>query len=222
MRILVLGGKGDIGQAIVRRFERAGDDVTAVGRDEFDLTDVAGIDGWFAEGRQFDVVVHSAGFNRPKPFLELDSAAIRHSIDSNLTGFLQVLHHVVPGMVERKSGRITVVSSLYGFISRRGRIAYAMSKHALNGAVKTLAIELGPSGILVNSVAPGFVDTRMTRANNDEAAIARMRAGIPLGRLARPEEIADIVYFVSSPENSYLTGQDLVVDGGFSVGGFQG
>lgn len=222
-KVLILGGKGGIGNAISRRFAAEGYAVTATGRDEFDLADPAAIDRWFATNDPaFDVLVHSAGVNRPALFTELDMATIEAGMEANLMGFLRVLKYVVPGMTAKRSGRITVVSSLYGFLSRRGRITYAMAKHALNGAVKTLAIELGPQGILVNSVAPGFVMTNMTRANNDDATIQRLVSGIPLGRMAEPEEIADVVYFVSSPQNRYLTGQDLVVDGGFSVGGFQG
>jgi 3-oxoacyl-[acyl-carrier protein] reductase len=75
--------------------------------------------------------------------------------------------------------------------------------------------------VLVNAVSPGYVDTKMTRANNDEATIARFVRGIPLGRLARPEELAEVVAFLCGPSNTYVTGQDIVVDGGFSVGGFQ-
>jgi 3-oxoacyl-[acyl-carrier protein] reductase len=221
-KALILGGKGGIGSAISRRFAAEGYTVIAVGRDEFDLADPAAIDDWFAANSfAFDVLVHSAGVNHPAPFTELDMTTIEAGLEANLMGFLRVLKHVVPGMTAKHWGRITVMSSLYGFLSRRGRITYAMAKHALNGAVKTLAIELGPQGILVNSVAPGFVMTDMTRTNNDDATIQRLVSGIPLGRMAEPEEIADVVYFVSSAQNRYLTGQDLVVDGGFSVGGFQ-
>lgn len=222
-RALILGGKGGIGSAIAQRFENEGYDVVATNRADFDLSAPASIDAWCKENdMNFQVLVHSAGFNKPAPFIDLSMETIQHGMDANLTGFLQIVKQVIPGMVDRQYGRITVISSLYGFLSRRGRITYAMAKHALNGAVKTLAIELGTDGVLVNSVAPGFVMTKMTRANNDEATIQRLTDGIPLGRMAEPEEIADIVYFVSSQQNRYLTGQDLVVDGGFSIGGFQG
>ena len=114
-----------------------------------------------------------------------------------------------------------IISSIYGFPARNGRLPYVASKHALVGIAKTLAIELGPSNILVNAVSPGYVDTKMTSANNDAATIERFRAGIPLGRLAEPAEIADVVAFLCGGGNRYLTGQDIVVDGGYSIGGFQ-
>lgn len=222
-RALVLGGTGDIGGAIAARLAEEDMDVRAVGRRDFDLADAASIEAWFAgNSADFDVLVHSGGFNQPAPFVDLSMETIEAGLDANLMGFLRVAKHVVPGMKARRSGRIVVVSSLYGFLSRHGRITYTMAKHALNGAVKTLAIELGASGILVNSVAPGFVMTKMTVANNDEATIARLVSDIPLGRMAEPDEIADVVNFLCSTQNRYLTGQDLVVDGGFSIGGFQG
>jgi len=97
-----------------------------------------------------------------------------------------------------------------------------MSKHALQGAVKTLAIEWAPLGVLVNAISPGYISTKMTYKNNSAETIARFIAGIPLGRLGTPEDIAEVASFLCSSNNRYLTGQDLVVDGGFSIGGFQG
>jgi 3-oxoacyl-[acyl-carrier protein] reductase len=100
-------------------------------------------------------------------------------------------------------------------------LPYVLSKHALNGAVKTLAIELGPSGVLVNSVSPGYIATPLTYRNNSKQDLEKLVAGIPLGRLGEPHEIAKVVEFLCSDLNTYINGQDLVVDGGFSVGGFQ-
>ena len=94
-----------------------------------------------------------------------------------------------------------------------------MSKHALVGAVKTLALELAADGVLVNSVSPGYIDTKLTRANNDSATIARLEAAIPLGRMGSPDEIAELVFFLASDTNRYISGQDLVIDGGFSIDG---
>jgi 3-oxoacyl-[acyl-carrier protein] reductase len=220
--VMVLGGSGDIGTAIVRHFSREGHKTLALGRKDFDLRDPASIDAWFNTAPTVDILVHSAGVNHPQPFLDLSMTQIEEGIDANLNGFLRTLKYVLPGMVERNFGRIVVLSSLYGFISRRGRITYAMAKHALNGAVKTIAIEHGANNVLINAVAPGFVETKMTRANNDEATISRLTAGIPVGRLATPDDIAEVVGFLCSDSNRYLTGQEIVVDGGFSVGGFQG
>jgi 3-oxoacyl-[acyl-carrier protein] reductase len=222
LRALVLGGKGDIGSAIASQLKADGMTVTALGRTDFDLSNTGQIAAFFATQSQgFDVLVHSGGLNVPKKFAELDEHEIRQSLEVNLFGFLQVARHCLPHWQQTGHGKVLVISSLYGFFGRRGRLPYVMSKHALNGAVKTLAIEWAEYGVLVNALSPGYVGTKMTRANNDEKTIARFVSAIPLRRLGTPEDIAQVASFLCSPCNRYLTGQDIVVDGGFSVGGFQ-
>lgn len=221
-RALVLGGRGDIGSAIALRLQQDGLDVTAVGSRDFDMGDPARIDAWFAEhGAAFDVLVHSGGLNVPKPFEQLTDDDIGRAMDVNLHGFLRVARHCLPHWKAHGGGHVLVISSLYGIFGRRGRLPYVMSKHALNGAVKTLAIEWAEYGVLVNALSPGYIGTKMTYKNNPQATIDRFTAGIPLRRLGTPEDIGEVAGFLCSPNNRYLTGQDIVVDGGFSVGGFQ-
>lgn len=221
-KVLILGGRGDIGTAMAEMFRQRGDRVVATGRAEMDLADPAAIDGFFgANAADFDVVVHSAGLNNPKIFAELSSEEIALSLQVNVQGFLQVLKHIEP-YLRAHGGRVLVISSLYGFLSRRGRLPYSISKHGLIGAVKTLAIELGPHGVLVNALSPGFVMTKLTTKNNNPEMIEKMRGWIPAGRLGTPREIAEVAWFLCSPANTYINGADIVVDGGFSVGGFQG
>lgn len=221
-RVLVLGGKGAIGAAIAEMLSERGDEVTATGRGELDLGDPDSIGGFFERQKpEFEVVVHSAGLNNPKLFADLTPAEIELSLQVNVQGFLRVLKHLDTHL-RLRGGRVLVISSLYGFLARRGRLPYVVAKHALVGAVKTLAIELGPHGVLINALSPGFILTRMTSKNNSPAAIAALEAGVPLGRLGTPREIAEVACFLCSGANTYLTGQDIVVDGGFSVGGFQG
>jgi len=223
MQVLVLGGHGDIGAAIAQAFTTQGHDVTAVGRNEFDLGRPDQIDDYFAKHpAQFDVLVHSGGLNHPKPFVELSDEQIRESLEVNLHGFLRVLRYCLPHWQTTGFGRVLVISSLYGFLGRRGRLPYVMAKHALNGAVKTLAIELADHGVLVNALSPGYIGTKMTYANNAPEVIDRLVAGVPLKRLGTPEDVAEVAGFLCSEKNRYLTGQDIVVDGGFSAGGFQG
>lgn len=221
-RALVLGGKGDIGSAITSALRTDGMEVMAVGRTDFDLGVAEQIDAFFVHyGNTFDVLVHSSGLNVPKPFEQLSEQDIRTAMDVNLYGFLHVARLCLPHWQQGNGARVLVVSSLYGFLGRRNRLPYVMSKHALNGAVKTLAIEWAEYGVLVNSLSPGYIGTKMTYANNSPATIARFNAGIPLRRLGTPEDIAEVAAFLCSPRNRYLTGQDIVVDGGFSAGGFQ-
>jgi NAD(P)-dependent dehydrogenase (short-subunit alcohol dehydrogenase family) len=220
--VLVLGGRGDIGSAIANRFASAGHDVLAVGRADFDLTQPESIERWFDRPHSpIGVLIHSAGLNHPKRFAELTDAEIRECFAANVEGFLQVARHAIPELVALQ-GRIVVLSSIFGFLSRIGRLPYAMSKHALVGVVKTLALELADEGVLVNAVSPGYIDTSLTRANNDDATIARLTSSVPLRRLGSPEDVAEAVYFLGSTHNRYMTGQDVVVDGGFSIDGGRG
>lgn len=223
MKVLILGGKGDIGQAITERMFDVGHEVRTVGRQDFDLTDSDQIDRFFqiTGAQEVDLLIHAGGYNIPKTFFDLTDEEIRRSLDANVFGFLDVVRHCMPYWKTKRKGRIVVLSSLYGFLGRRGRLPYVMSKHALNGAVKTLAIELASLGVLVNSVSPGYIATSLTYRNNAAQDIEKLVAGIPLGRMGDPSEIAKVVEFLGSDLNTYITGQDIVVDGGFSVGGFQ-
>lgn len=221
-KVLILGGRGDIGSATTQLFRSRGDDVTPTGRADLDLADPGGIDRYFAsKPADFDVLVHSAGLNNPKVFAELSTAEIAESLQVNVQGFLKVLKHLEPHL-RTHGGRVLVISSIYGFLSRRGRLPYSISKHGLIGAVKTLAIELGPHGVLVNALSPGFIMTKLTTKNNSPEMIDKIRGWIPLGRLGTPEEIAEVAWFLCSRANTYINGADIVADGGFSVGGFQG
>ena len=222
-RILLTGGSGSIGSAIATRL-RAGDadDVRAPDRAALDLASADSVAHSIASGacEGLDVLIHCAGFNEPKPALDVDRAAMLQSLEINLLSFLELTRAVVPSMIARGAGRILAVGSLYASRSQVRRLAYTASKHALLGATRTLAMEIGPHGIVVNTVSPGFVYTAMTRRNNGPAAIAALEQAVPLGRLAAPDELANVVAFLVSPENTYIHGQDIVVDGGFSVGWF--
>lgn len=223
MKALVIGGRGDIGSAISCDLKRFVSEVVAVGRSDFDLANPEQIKAFFNEvPPAFDIIVHSGGLNHPKRFEDLTDKEIRESLDANVLGFLDVVRLNLPHWKQREFGRIVVISSLYGFLGRRGRLPYVMAKHALNGVVKTLAIELANSGVLVNSVSPGYIETKLTRKNNGPEIIKKFEEAIPLGRLGVPDDIAKLVSFLCSPDNQYLTGQDIVVDGGYSAGGFQG
>lgn len=222
--VFLLGGGGDIGKAIARKFNENGYNVIAPTRQELNLEDITSIDGYFKGERHdidIDVIVHSAGWNLPKPIDRVTIEDIRKANSINVLGFYRVTQHLLPRLKKKKNGHIVAISSLYGVFSRRERLPYVMSKHALNGLIKTLALELGPYNIKVNIVSPGFVDTKMTRKNNDLKTIRSFEEKIPLGRLARPEDIANITYFLCSPENNYINGANIIVDGGYSIGGFQ-
>lgn len=112
-------------------------------------------------------------------------------------------------------GRIVNLSSCYATVTRPGRASYGAAKAGLNSLTRTACLEFAPGNVLVNAVCPGFVSTEMTHRNNSPRQIETMCGAIPLGRLASPEEIAAFVYFLGSEANTYITGQTLVIDGGF-------
>ena len=167
-----------------------------------------------------DVFIHCAGVNHPNVLgaLTLEDFLLTQQI--NTTAFFQIISYLTPGF-KKNGGFVLGVSSIYSVISRVGRLAYATSKHALNGALKTVALELGQYNVLVNTLSPGFVDTDLTRQNNSFETIAMLREKIAVKRLALPEDIANIAYFLCSEKNRYITGQNIVADGGYSVGGFE-
>ena len=221
-KVLILGGRGDIGAAMAKLFAERGDAVTVTGRADMDLAKEGTVDAYFASHpADFDVLIHSAGLNNPKIFAELSAAEIAESLQVNVQSFLRVLKHVEPHL-RKHGGRVLVLSSIYGFLSRRGRLPYSISKHGLVGAVKTLAIELAPYGVVVNALSPGFIMTKLTTKNNGPEMIEKIRGWIPVGRLGTPEEMAEVAWFLCSRANTYINGADIVADGGFSIGGFQG
>jgi len=163
-----------------------------------------------------DVLVNNAGwaqtgYETPRPrFAEIEPAAWERALELNLGTTFRMCRLVVPGMVQRRAGRIVNVSSITGpLVAQPGMTAYATAKAAVDGLTRALAVELGPSGITVNSVAPGSIETGAL--SDEEQRAAR---GTPLGRAGDPAEIAEAIAFLAAPAASYVTGQSLVVDGG--------
>ncbi len=220
--LLLTGGHGEIGTAIAERFKDEGWEIVAPKSNELDLADNNSIATYFkAWQSSVDAVIHCAGVNTPKSLEQLAWEDLERTMHINALSLVKILQHLVPSMKKKKSGYILAISSIYGIISRGGRLPYAMSKHALSGLVQTLAIELGPFNIKVNALAPGMVETKMTTQNNSPEEIFGLKAGIPLGRLGKPEDIAQVAYFLCSEGNSFITGQTIVADGGYIIGGFQ-
>lgn len=214
-RVLVTGGSRGLGKAAVDEFKRRGWDVVSPSRAELDLAIGDSIrnycDGFAATGR-LDALVHSAGVNWPRPLEQTSENEWQLTLQVNLTAFRQMVQLLAPTL---GGARVVALGSMLGFIARPNRAAYSGSKAGLIGLVRALAIDLANQATLINAVCPGYIDTDMTRQNNSEKQLADIANAIPLGRLGSPEEISKLVVWLCSPENTYITGQGIVIDGGF-------
>jgi NAD(P)-dependent dehydrogenase (short-subunit alcohol dehydrogenase family) len=167
-------------------------------------------------GQGIDVLINNAGINDPTPFAEIDPAIFERIQQVNVHAPFHLIRAVLPHMRAKQWGRIVTISSIWGIRSRAGRGAYSTSKFAIDGMTAALAAEVAKDGILANCVAPGFIDTELTRRVLGEAGIKDVLARVPIGRLGKPEEIAAFVAWLASPENSYISGQNIAIDGGFT------
>ncbi|HPE35919.1 MAG TPA: 3-oxoacyl-[acyl-carrier-protein] reductase [Spirochaetales bacterium] len=163
-----------------------------------------------------DVVVNNAGVTRDGLVFRMQLDDWKAVIDTNLTSAFLVCRAAARHMIKRRSGSIVNVSSVVGIIGNGGQTNYAASKAGLIGFTKSLAREVATRGVRVNAVAPGFVDTAMTDKIPEEAK-EKLKAQIPLGRTARPEEIASVVVFLASDMASYITGEVVKIDGGMGM-----
>ena len=214
--ILVTGGSRGIGQAIVSLLRQSeADKILAPTREQLDLADPQSVRAFLADCPDVDALINCAGINILRPLSELDESAMAQMCQTNLFAPLQLIRGVAEGMKRRGGGKIVNVSSIWGVRSKELRTLYSVTKFGLTGATRALARELGPENILVNAVAPGYVLTEMTQKNIPPEEQTRLCAEIPLRRMAAPDEIARLIRFLISDENTYITGQTLVVDGGF-------
>jgi 3-oxoacyl-[acyl-carrier protein] reductase len=215
---LITGGGRGIGAAIRTVLEQRGCRVMAPTREELDLSLPGSIDTYIkAHGSQpVDILVNNAGINILNPIQAIDIDTWQSMVQTNLTAALRLIQAYAPGMATRGWGRILSVSSIFSVVTREQRAAYSMTKAALNALTRSTAVEFGQAGILANALAPGYVDTDLTRQNNTPEMIARIQAGIPLRRLAQPAELARAAAFLVSEENTYITGQTILVDGGLT------
>jgi NAD(P)-dependent dehydrogenase (short-subunit alcohol dehydrogenase family) len=233
-RALVTGGSRGIGRAIAERLAADGASVVATGTDPVALAEVGTIPGISGEAlqlrddsaieafvaasasRPFDIVVNNAGINRHALAGDVSIEDIDDILRVNLRAAILLCRGLVPPMAARGYGRVVNISSVWSVVAKRARTIYGTSKSALAGFTRALAVDYAPQQVLVNSVSPGFIATEMTHRMLGEQGIRDMTAQVPLGRLGKPQEVATLVAFLASEQNSFITGQNIVIDGGFT------
>ncbi len=216
--ILITGSSRGIGAAIAKLAEKYGAKVILHGRETFDVSDEEAVEREISKLPSIDILINNAGINPSKTFLELSSKDWKDIFDTNVFGLVNVSRAVLKGMMKRKKGKIVNIASIKAYNTTSGKPAYAASKAAVMRITSSMAEEFAPYGILVNAVAPGFVETEMTKASMSPKIEAQIKK-IPLKRMAQPEEIAEAVLFLASDKANYITGQTLLVDGGYSIAG---
>jgi 3-oxoacyl-[acyl-carrier protein] reductase len=240
-RALVTGGGRGLGSAIVRALAAAGHDVTftyrsasaeadallnaiqathpgqAFGARAIDLADKAAVDAFVkdAERESYSAFVHNAGQSYDSLAMMMDQAKAETAMQVNFWSFTRLGGALTRQMMRARDGRVVVIGSITALQANQGNAAYAASKAALLGYVRTLAIELARTGVTVNYVAPGFIDTEMMAPYAKYRE--QMESQIPARRFAKPEEVADLVAYLLTPQASYITGAVLPIDGGLSA-----
>lgn len=216
---MITGGSRGIGKAITEKFSRCGYKVFAPTRKELDLNDDDSVTSFIERYKDtfFDVLINNAGCNDINLIEDVTDKNINEMMTVNLVSPTKLIRGLVGQMKKSNYGRIVNIGSIWCVVSKEGRAIYSATKHAIHGVTTTTAIELAPYNILVNTVCPGYTLTELTKKNNTDDSIAKICKSIPLGRMAEPIEIAETVYFLGSDSNTYLTGQKIVVDGGFTI-----
>jgi NAD(P)-dependent dehydrogenase (short-subunit alcohol dehydrogenase family) len=231
---LITGASRGLGEAIALALADAGAEVLAVARDPQglaalaarnpairplpgDVTDDAFVDG--LSEQDIDILINNAGINKPQPMAMVTSETLDLMLGLNVRAAYRVAQAAARSMLRRGvGGAIINVTSQMGHVGSPNRTVYCMTKHALEGLTKAMAVELAPASIRVNSVAPTFIETPMTAPMLADPAFARfVQEMIPLGRTGTPDDVAAAAVYLASPAAGMVTGTSLLVDGGWTA-----
>lgn len=216
-RVLLTGASRGIGKAIYDELKNDYE-VIAPTKEELNLEDIESINNFIKNcSTNFDILINNAGINIIKEIDSILDEDIEKINTTNLVAPLKLIQFASKRMKENKNGKIINISSIWGIRSKEKRTLYSGTKFGLIGITKALARELGEYNILVNAICPGFTATDLTMQSLNKEELEDLQNQIPLKRLASPNEIAKTIKFLISDENSYITGQSIIIDGGFTA-----
>jgi len=216
--VLITGASRGIGKACAARFAQMGYRVLAPSRGELDLGVQGSVEQYISGITEpVHVLVNNAGINPIANIDNINYDEARQLMNINFWAPVLLTGLLAPRMREMGYGRIVNISSIWSGVTKAGRSMYASSKAAINAFTRTAAVEYGAYNVLVNAVAPGYVNTELTQLNNTPEQIEAIKDQLPIGRLAEPAEIAELVWFLGSEGNTIVTGQTIFADGGFSI-----
>ena len=215
--ILVTGGTGGIGSAVAALFDQFKGNVIVTNSKLADFKSNESVTRLLEELPDIDIWVNCAGINTIDELHNIKEDDFDNIMQVNVKAPFLIAKHISKHMKKQQSGKIVNIASIWGEKTISKRLSYTTSKAALIGMTKTLAVELAKYNIQVNTVSPGFTNTKLTNSILTKAQIKKLVSSVPLGRMANPDEIARIVMFLCSSQNTYITGQNIIVDGGFSV-----
>jgi len=215
--ILVTGGTGGIGSAVAALFDQFKGNVIVTNSKLANFKSNESVSRLLEELPDIDIWVNCAGINTIDELHNIKEDDFDNIMQVNVKAPFLIAKHISKHMKKQQSGKIVNIASIWGEKTISKRLSYTTSKAALIGMTKTLAVELAKYNIQVNTVSPGFTNTKLTNSILTKAQIKKLVSSVPLGRMANPDEIARIVMFLCSSQNTYITGQNIIVDGGFSV-----
>lgn len=218
-KILITGASKGIGKATAELFIKNGYEVVAPSHQELDLASEESVKAYIDKNKDLKLfgIINNAGINEIGELDGISEKDIDKMLMVNLISPIKLLKGMIPCLKANGEGRIVNIGSIWAVVSKVGRSIYSATKNGMHGITNALAIELASHNILVNTVCPGFTLTELTRKNNTPEQIAKIASDIPLQRMAEPFEIANLVYFLGSRENSYITGQKITIDGGYTI-----
>jgi len=216
-KTIIFGSSSDIGKKIKQILNK--DKILEINSSNVNLGNIKQVEN-FETNFIPDNIIFVSAKNNPKDFLSLNDKEIEDVFNINFISFTKILRKLLKKIIKaKKKCKIIIITSLYSRFGRSQRSLYSVSKHALLGLTRNLAIELGPKGITVNAISPGYVDTKMTRKNLTLKQINFLKSRTPLKKIILPKDIALTVKTLLNDETKSITGQEIIIDGGISING---